>query len=88
MGTIGARKAQEMLKNTRQVIAMELLAGCQAMDLRGDNGLGKYTKLAYTKIREYVPFIEEDQIMYHSIHIVNDLIESDELYEYVFEGGK
>lgn len=88
MGTIGARKAKEILKNTKQVIAMELLAGCQAMDLRGDNGLGELTKKAYTKIREYVAFIDEDQIMYPSIHTVNDLIESDELYEYIFEGGK
>lgn len=88
MGTIGARKANEILKNTRQVIAMELLAGCQAMDLRGDNGLGEYTKKAYTKIREYVTFIEQDEILYHSIHTVNDLIESDELYEFVFEGGE
>ncbi len=88
MGTIGARKAKEILRNARQVIAMELLAGCQAMDLRGDNGLGEKTKLAYTKIREYAQFIENDEIMYHSIHTVNDLIESDELYDYIFEGGK
>lgn len=85
MGTIGARKAYEILKNTRQVIAMELLAGCQAMDLRGDNGLGKLTKKAYTKIREYVQFVDNDQIMYPSIHTVNDLFASDELYDYIFE---
>lgn len=88
MGTIGARKAKEILKNSRQVIAMELLAGCQAMDLRGDNGLGKSTKKAYTKIREYAQFIENDEIMYHSIHTINDLIESDELYDFIFEGGE
>jgi histidine ammonia-lyase len=34
MGTIAARKAAEILENTRQVIAMELLTACQAVDLR------------------------------------------------------
>lgn len=85
MGTIGARKAAEILLNTRKVIAMELLAGCQAMDLRGDNGLGNLTKRAYNKIREYIPFIEDDVIMYHAIHTVDDLLASDELYEHIFK---
>jgi histidine ammonia-lyase len=85
MGTIGARKATEILKNARKVIAMEILAGCQAMDLRGDNGLGKLTKRAYNKVREYIDFIEDDQIMYHSIHTVEDLLASDELYDYIFK---
>mgnify|MGYP000898203607 CR=1 FL=1 len=85
MGTIGARKANEILKNTRQVIAMEILAACQAIDLRGDNGLGKKTKRAYNKVREYIQFLKNDQIMYHSIHTMNDLLESDELYDYIFK---
>jgi len=85
MGTIGARKATEILKNARKVIAMEIFAACQAIDLRGDNGLGKMTKKAYNKVREYVDFIENDQIMYHSIHTVEDLLASDELYDYIFK---
>jgi histidine ammonia-lyase len=85
MGTIGARKATEILKNTRQVVAMEMLAACQAIDLRGDNGLGKYSKKAYNKIREYVSFVEDDEIMYHALHTVNDLFASDELYDYIFK---
>lgn len=35
MGTIAARKAREILENTRKVLAMELFAACQAIDLRG-----------------------------------------------------
>ena len=34
MGTIAARKAAEILENTRNVIAMELLTAAQAVDLR------------------------------------------------------
>ena len=67
---------------------MEIMAACQAIDIRGDNGLGVKTKRAYNKVREYVSFIENDEIMYHSIHTMNDLLESDELYDYIFKEDK
>jgi histidine ammonia-lyase len=35
MGTTAARKAREILGNARTVLALELLAACQAIDLRG-----------------------------------------------------
>jgi len=48
MGTIAARKAAEILENTRQVIAMELLTAAQAIDLRragvGRDGLDEKEK--------------------------------------------
>lgn len=34
MGTIGARKAREIMKNLRHVLAIELLCACQGLDLR------------------------------------------------------
>ena len=46
------------------------------------------TKRAYNKVREYIPFIKTDEIMYHHIHTVNDLIESDELFDYIFKEEK
>ena len=45
MGTIAARKAREILENTRKVLAMELFAACQAIDLRGKKVLGKGTEI-------------------------------------------
>jgi len=88
MGTISARKAMEILKNTRQVIAMEIFTSCQAIDLRGKLELGNITKRAYNKVREYIPLITKDEIMYKHIHKVNDLIESGELYKYIFKEEK
>jgi len=88
MGTIAARKAGSILTNATQVIAMEIFTACQAIDLRGNQGLGKKTKRAYNKIREYIPFIESDEIMYHHIHTANDLIENGELFEYIFKEEK
>ncbi len=40
MGTIAARKAREILENTRKVLAMEILGAAQGVDLRGNKGLG------------------------------------------------
>ena len=86
MGTIGARKATEILKNARKVIAMEMFTACQAIDLRGNLQLGKFTQRAYNKIREYIPFIDHDEVMYRYIHTCDDLVASDELYDGIFKG--
>jgi histidine ammonia-lyase len=88
MGTIGARKAQTILENTRKVVAMEMFTACQAIDLKGNKGFGEYTSKAYQKVREYIPFIEEDTIMYHHLHTIEDLLVSDELYDHVFSEVK
>lgn len=79
MGTIAARQAAEILDNTRKVLAMELLTACQAMDLRGDKGLGKGTRVFYEKTRELVPALKKDRVMYTDIDRVEALIRSNEL---------
>lgn len=76
MGTIAARKAREILNNTRKVLAMELLAACQAIDLRGKKGLGKGTEIAYNIVRKHIKVLEEDRIMYKYIDICEDIIKS------------
>lgn len=74
MGTIGARKARMILNNVQNIYAMECLAACQAIDLRGYTTLGEGSKIAYDCIREHVDMIHEDVIMYPNIHKVRDLI--------------
>lgn len=85
MGTIAARKAKSILENTRKVLAMELLAACQGIDLRGKKKLGKGTEIAYNIVRDKVPTIEEDRIMYEYINICEDMIESNIILEKVEE---
>jgi|LGOV01.1.fsa_nt_gb histidine ammonia-lyase len=85
MGTIGARKATSILHNAQKVIAMEIFTACQAIDLNGNLNLGNKTLKAYNKVREYIPFISDDEIMYHHIHTIEDLIVSSELFEYIFK---
>jgi histidine ammonia-lyase len=53
MGTTAARQTKEILNNAKNVLAIELMAATQAIDLTESNEkLGKGTKIAYQKIRE------------------------------------
>ena len=85
MGTIAARKAREIFNNTRKVLAMELLAACQAIDLRGKKALGKGTEIAYNIVREHVSTLEEDRIMYEDINTCEDIIKSSKILNKVEE---
>lgn len=79
MGTIAARKARDILKNTQRVLATELLAACQAIDFRENLELGEGTKECYKTIRNKVSFIEKDVVMYKELDGVLDLIKSGEI---------
>ncbi|NLD26095.1 MAG: histidine ammonia-lyase, partial [Acholeplasmataceae bacterium] len=76
MGTIAARQARDILTNAQKVVAMELFAACQALDLRSPKELGKGTKVAYNLIRGYLPFIENDEIMYPYLNKAEALVRS------------
>jgi histidine ammonia-lyase len=67
MGTIAARKAAQIVDHATHVLAMELLAACQGIDLRGPKRLGKGTEPTYRKLRDRVAMLEEDRVMYPDI---------------------
>jgi histidine ammonia-lyase len=81
MGTIAARKARSILENARNVLAIELLSACQAVDLRaealGSSAealLSRPTLAAYRLIRSGIPSLNEDRIMYPDIEAVHALV--------------
>ena len=79
MGTIAARKAREIYLNARKVIAMEIFAACQAIDIRGDKGLGKGTKAAYDEVRKVIDYIDKDKVMYFEINKAEELLADDKV---------
>jgi histidine ammonia-lyase len=88
MGCTAAHKAQELLENTESILALELLAAAQGIDFRremlgGSPRLGRGTAVAYELIRQRVPFLEQDTIMYPYIEAVRELVSSGELVEAV-----
>lgn len=81
MGTIAARKAYEIAKNLRSVLAIEYLSACQGIDLRGEGRLAKATQIAYNRLREDVAKLEEDRIMYVDIEKAAKILQEAELLE-------
>lgn len=88
MGTIAARKARDIIRNAERVLATEVLAACQAIDFRNDYVLGTGSKVAYSRVREKVNFIDNDVVMYKEIDKVTDLVRSGALAEAVEEKVK
>lgn len=81
MGTTAARKAAEILKNSRRIVATEIMAACQALDLKPENQeLGKGTKPAYDMIRSKVAFIEFDKDIeiFEELNKASAVVESEE----------
>jgi len=74
MGTIGARKAKEIMENVRRVLAMEILCACQGIDLRGNKGLGAGTNIVYEEVRKIVPMLTKDRPLYDDINKCEELI--------------
>jgi histidine ammonia-lyase len=85
MGSISARKAKTILENARKVISMEMFTACQAIDLREKAILGEKTKLAYDYIREKIPFIPHDEVMYPHLHMIENMIKSESFFETMFD---
>ena len=86
MGTIAARKAKDILFNTMNVVSIELLAACQAIDIANhDKKLGVGTQIAYDYIRKSVETLGEDRVMYYDINKVYALVKSHELSKAVQE---
>ncbi len=87
-GPIAARQARRILRNLEGILALELFAAAQAIDFRrrsvGETArLGKGTQVAYSLIRERVPFLPTDAPMYPHIEAVRELVHSGRLRQAV-----
>lgn len=76
MGTNSARKIEPILYNTSNVIAIELLCGCQALDYCKPYKPGKGIQAAYDAIRETVPAVVEDRAFNIDIEKIYNLIKN------------
>lgn len=83
MGTIGARKAGEVLFNLKKTLAIELLCAAQGIDLSSDKKLGKATTVVYDLVRGVAPTLEEDRELYVDFERVSALIDTNLIVEEV-----
>lgn len=79
MGTIASRKFRQVVKNAENIVAMEFLSACQAIDLlEGLKPAGALLEV-YTQIRKEVPFAEHDRVFSEDIKAIKAMIRSGEL---------
>ena len=81
MGTTAARKARMILDNSQKVVGIELLAAAQALWLRGEALLAPATAAVYQKIRQTVPPVDTDVVMYPQMAELDRLVKSGALLE-------
>ena len=79
MGATAARQAREIATNVQRILALELFAAAQAVDLRREElgaqaRLGRGTAPVFDLIRQQVPFLAQDAVMYPHIQMVTELI--------------
>lgn len=79
MGAGAARQAQQIAGNVERILALELFAAAQGVDLRrealgSEAPLGRGTAPAFDLVRGRVPFLPQDAVMYPYIEAVRELI--------------
>ena len=88
MGATATRQAAEVLSNTETVLALELLAAAQAVDMRAralapGTPLGKGTEAARALFRSEVPFMDHDEFLAPRIEAARRVVASGRLAEAV-----
>ncbi len=79
MGSISANKLIQVVENVRNVLAIELMIACQALDLRGiasSPGLERVKAL----LRQSVPRLEEDRVSYPDVNAAIALLSSGAIF--------
>lgn len=84
MGVTAGLKLRQILSNVESILAIELMCAAQGIDFRRqaigkDKKLGNGTRDIYQRIRDRVPFIEKDQLLYRHLEEVRSLIASEKL---------
>ena len=74
MGAWAARKCLTVVKNVERVLAMELMAASQGIDLLRPLRTTEKLEKIHSQIRKKVPYFEEDAPFYESIEAITEVI--------------
>ena len=90
MGLTTCQKARQIMDNCFGVLAIEMMAAAQALDLRQRQQktsnkpmLGKGTSVAHEVIRKYVDYLDEDRPLYKDHNTMVELLKSNEVLDTV-----
>ncbi|MCM2258725.1 MAG: histidine ammonia-lyase [Vicinamibacteria bacterium] len=79
MGPIAARKAAQVTRNVRRILALELLAACQALELRRPVRSSAPLEAVHALVRRVAPAWDRDRFLSPDIEAVAELCRSGEL---------
>ena len=82
MGLTTSQKTKQILDNCYGVLAIEMMAAAQALDIRA-KGIGKGTSVAHRIIRKYVEYLDDDRPLYKDHNTMVKLLKSNEILEAV-----
>jgi histidine ammonia-lyase len=83
MGTIAARKFRSIATNAKNVLAMELLAGAQALDLVRPLKTSPALEVAHEEIRKRAPYAPKDRVFANDMREIAKLIDERRLTDVV-----
>jgi len=83
MGAWAARKAGRVVTNTRRVLAMELLAAAQGVDLLRPLKSSKVLEQAHKMIRKLAPYVDVDRPFHEDFTAIEKLIQSYKIDELI-----
>lgn len=75
MGTISARKCAQVATHVRTVLAIEAMVAAQGLDFRAPLTPGPGVKAAHAVLRDAVPTLTEDRVLYPDIQACERLVD-------------
>jgi histidine ammonia-lyase len=81
MGWSAGMKLRRVLENLARILAVEALCAAQALDLRAPLEPALATGAAHRRIRQEIPFVEEDQFLAPHLRAAERLVRSGTLLE-------
>jgi histidine ammonia-lyase len=79
MGMTTAIKTRQIVENAQAVVAIELMAGAQALDFRKPVEPGKGVQAAFDVVRRHVEHLEEDRPLFDDINNLSAVVKSGEV---------
>ena len=83
MGMTTTLKTRQILDNAQAILAIEFMAGAQAIDFRKPVEPSRGIQAAYNVIRKHVARLEEDRPLYNDINKLKEVVESGEILDAV-----
>jgi histidine ammonia-lyase len=85
MGSIGGRKALQVIGNVEKILAIELLTAAQAFEFRKPMKSGVFLDEIHKEVRKNVPFAEKDRVFANDIEAGIQMIQDKTIIKVIHE---